>query len=140
MPPRTRMRGYVVSMLSVLVLMFSFGLGQTKEALQRMEEMRQLIGKRGAEGVVTPRSRPRSVVAVPHAAPATPTAGAGPSTNPGYDLPAWTQHVGALANDAERDVARAASSHETLQTDLRLLAADLKEVRNDACFGVGRGR
>jgi hypothetical protein len=89
---------------------------QTKAAQERMEEMRQLIGRRQADG--TPRSRPRSAV---------------------FDTPSQSstqanvvdvsRSIETLVSEADRDLSRAVSFQETLRQDIVEMATGLKEVR-----------
>jgi hypothetical protein len=81
-----------------------------------MEEMRQLIGRRQGEG--TPRSHPRST------ANDTPSRGPGSAGGDGF-----ARSLELLASEAENDLIRAVSSHESLQSDLKRLTTDFKEVR-----------
>ncbi|KAG0709787.1 hypothetical protein DFH29DRAFT_885797 [Suillus ampliporus] len=86
----------------------------TREAQQRLEEMRQLIGKRQQEG--TPRSRPRSF-ALELSTP-------GPPVTPG------ASNVSSLSEsvaDADKLLASALSSHETLHQNLTQVVSDFKE-------------
>ncbi|KAG1752636.1 uncharacterized protein EDB91DRAFT_1103601 [Suillus paluster] len=86
----------------------------TREAQQRLEEMRQLIGKRQQEG--TPRSRPRSFaleVSTP-GPPATPSA-------------STVSLLGESVADADKFLASALSSHETLHQSLTQVVSDFKE-------------
>ncbi|KAI0050211.1 hypothetical protein FA95DRAFT_662337 [Auriscalpium vulgare] len=85
----------------------------TRAAQDRLEEMRQLIGKRNGE--VTPRSRTRSAVDTPPL---------------GHDKPRpdeAVQLVEESASEADKALLRAASTQDALGVDLALLAADLKE-------------
>jgi hypothetical protein len=89
---------------------------QTREAQERLNEMRQLIGKRfETEG--TPRSRLGGLPS----SPALRTT----DSFPAEDIAKSLQE---LVCEAEKDLTRAISNHETLQDDLKLLAADFKEV------------
>ncbi|KAF8897687.1 hypothetical protein BD779DRAFT_1608223 [Infundibulicybe gibba] len=87
-----------------------------KAALDRMEEMRQLIARR--QGEITPRSRPRST-------PFTPLRGA---MNGETDA---ARSVDMLVSEADQDLSQASSSQDMLQKDLRLLADDFKEKSSD---------
>lgn len=85
----------------------------TKAAQERLEEMRNLIGRRQD---VTPRSRPRSgTVGTPSR---TPIVG---------DTGEFVRQVDSLATEADKDLANALSSQETLQNELARLAAEFKE-------------
>ncbi|EGN93023.1 hypothetical protein SERLA73DRAFT_98341 [Serpula lacrymans var. lacrymans S7.3] len=90
----------------------------TKEAQQRMEEMRQLIGKRQPEG--TPRSRPRSIVQ-DSIMPRTPD----PSFGDNF------AYVNESASDADKSLARAVQNNESLHNDLLQLVTDFKERISD---------
>lgn len=89
---------------------------QTKAAQERMEEMRQLIGRRQAEG--TPRSRPRSTI---------------------FDTPSQSsthtnvvdalRSLETLASEADKDLSRAVSFQETLRQNIVEMAVDCREVR-----------
>jgi len=89
---------------------------QTKAAQERMEEMRQLIGRRQADG--TPRSRSRSTA---------------------FDMPSQSsapakmidvlRSIETLASEADQDLSRAVSCQETLQKDIVEVTTGLKEVR-----------
>ena len=80
-----------------------------------MEEMRQLIGKRGGESEKRPQSRgSKEVVGA-----STDTGGAGECLRSIEDA----------ASQADKSLLRAASNQEALTVDLGLVAADLKEVR-----------
>jgi len=80
-----------------------------------MEEMRQLIGKR--QGEITPLSRPRSTMV-------------DISTPRGSDS-VQLDSLSEQLSVADRDLTRAATSHETLQDNLERLAADFKERSTD---------
>jgi len=87
---------------------------QTREAQERLNEMRQLIGKRfEAEG--TPRSR---LGAMPGS----------PRTTDSFPAEGIARSLQELVCEAEKDLTRAFSNHESLQDNLRVLAADFKEV------------
>ncbi|KAI0065897.1 hypothetical protein BV25DRAFT_1821601 [Artomyces pyxidatus] len=77
----------------------------TKAAQERLDEMRQLIGKRAGEG--TPRARARSF--------------AEPSADDALRL------IEEAATDADRALLRAAAAQDALGADLARLAADLSE-------------
>jgi len=83
--------------------------------------MKQLIGKRQQEG--TPRSRPRSFAAeifMPKP-PATPNA-------------SNSSLLSESVADADKFLASALSSHETLHTSLMQVVSDFKEVRKHNIF------
>ncbi|KAF7355459.1 DH domain-containing protein [Mycena sanguinolenta] len=91
------------------------GAPMTQAALERMEEMRQLIAQR--EGTGTPRSRPLSM------AVDTPVRGAS-SSNRMDDV---QRSLTALVTEADAGLARASSNHEALESAVRQLAEDLQE-------------
>ncbi|KAF8842701.1 hypothetical protein BDN67DRAFT_898801 [Paxillus ammoniavirescens] len=88
----------------------------TKEAQQRMQEMRQLINKRQTEAPATPRSRPRSLVGESPM----------PSTSETVNSAVLSRLEESLA-DADQHMGRAMSHHETLQTDFEQFVHDIKE-------------
>ncbi|KZV72156.1 hypothetical protein PENSPDRAFT_371983 [Peniophora sp. CONT] len=90
---------------------------QNKAALDRMEEMRQLIGKRGVIEPTAPRPRPMS-----YATPQTPTVSRSLSQSDGL-----VRSIEEAASDADKALLRASSSQDALGTDLEELVADLKE-------------
>jgi hypothetical protein len=93
---------------------------KTKEALQRMQEMRQLISKRQTEAPATPRSRPRSLVGE------SPMPGASETVNS-----AVLSRLEESLADADQHMGRAMSHHETLQTDFEQFMQDIKEVSKE---------
>ena len=99
---------------------------QSREALERMEEMRQLIGLRQGEPAVTPRGRPRSLAAPSDAASA--SRGSGGESNSAL-FEGFARTVEGLTDEAEDGLSRSMSCHESLQDELRQLASDFKEVR-----------
>ncbi len=79
-----------------------------------MEEMRQLISKRGGEAVQRPLSRgPKEVV------------GAGTDAGRAGEC---LRSIDDAVSEADKSLLRAASNQEALAVDLGLVAADLKEV------------
>ncbi|KAG2156207.1 hypothetical protein DEU56DRAFT_766033 [Suillus clintonianus] len=86
----------------------------TREAQQRLDEMRQLIGKRQQEG--TPRTRPRSFAPELFTPGPTPT----PSTSN-------VSQLNESVADADKLLASALSSHETLHQSLAQVVSDFKE-------------
>lgn len=98
---------------SIDSLIISF---QTPAALERMEEMRQLIGQRQGEG--TPRTRPLSM------AVDTPLRTSG--SNRTEDI---HRSLTTLVTEADASLVRAASNHEALENGIQQLAEDLQEVR-----------
>ena len=91
---------------------------QTKAAQERMEEMRQLIGKRGGEAEKRPQLRGSKEVV---GAASTETGRAGECLRSIEDA----------ASEADKSLLRAASNQEALTVDLGLVAADLKEVSSE---------
>ncbi|KAI9507546.1 hypothetical protein F5148DRAFT_1307723 [Russula earlei] len=85
----------------------------SKAAQERMEEMRQLISKRGGEA--TPRSQHRGQKEA---------ATAGSDAGRTAEL---LRSIEDAASEADRSLIRAASSQEALSVNIGLLAADLKE-------------
>lgn len=90
----------------------------TKEAQQRLDEMRQLIGKRQQEG--TSRSRPRSFVTE--------------LSTPGPPATLGTSNISLLNEsvaDADKLLASALSSHETLHQSITQVVSDFKQKLSD---------
>ncbi|KAJ7180267.1 hypothetical protein C8R43DRAFT_972440 [Mycena crocata] len=85
----------------------------TQAALDRMEEMRQLIGQRQGDG--TPRSRPLSI-------PDTPVRGSG--SNRTDDI---HHSLTSLMSEADAALIRATANHEALESGIRQLTDDLKD-------------
>ncbi|KAJ6515729.1 hypothetical protein C8R45DRAFT_957434 [Mycena sanguinolenta] len=92
------------------------GAPMTQAALERMEEMRQLIAQR--DGTGTPRSRPLSM------AVDTPVRGASAGSNRMDDV---QRSLTALVTEADAGLVRASSNHEALESAVRQLADDLQE-------------
>lgn len=90
----------------------------TKAAQERMEEMRQLIGRRQVDG--TPRSRPRSTVFD------TPS-----QSSTQANVADISRSVGTLVSEADRDLSRAVSYQATLRQDIMEVATSLKEKSAD---------
>ncbi|KAF9464393.1 hypothetical protein BDZ94DRAFT_1161981 [Collybia nuda] len=90
----------------------------TKAALERMEEMRQLIGRRQGEG--TPRSRPFST------AVDTPTRNA-----TSINISDLSRTIDTLVSDTDKNLSRATSNQEALQRDFKQVATQLKEKSTD---------
>ncbi|KAG1764768.1 hypothetical protein EV702DRAFT_1204860 [Suillus placidus] len=87
------------------------------EAQQRLDDMRQLIGKHQQEG--TPRSRPRSFVTE--------------LSTPGPPATLGTLNVSLLSEsvvDADKLLASALSSHETLHQSLTQVVSNFKESQS----------
>jgi hypothetical protein len=89
---------------------------QTREAQERMNEMRQLIGKR-FEGESTPRSRAGTLPGSP-----------APRTADSFSADEIARTLQDIVSEADQQLTRAASNHETMQDDLKLLVSDFKEV------------
>jgi hypothetical protein len=90
---------------------------QTKAAQERMEEMRQLIGKRGGEAEKRPQLRGSKEVV-----------GTGNDTTRAGEC---LRSIEDAASEADKSLLRAASNQEALAVDLGLVAADLKEVSSE---------
>ncbi|KAH9482553.1 Rho guanine nucleotide exchange factor gef2 [Psilocybe cubensis] len=88
----------------------------TKAAQERLEEMRNLIGRRQGEGVGTPRSRPRSG-----------TLDTPSRMSAASDTGNLVKAIELLAMEMEKDLTRAYSNQEALQADLSRLTAEYKE-------------
>ena len=86
---------------------------QTKAAQERMEEMRNLIGRRQEE---TPRSRPRTAIF------------STPSRTSSETSEEVSRTIDMLVADADQDLVKAQSNQDTLQNELRRLASEFKEV------------
>ncbi|KAH8118741.1 RhoGEF domain-containing protein [Phellopilus nigrolimitatus] len=95
-----------------------------KEAIERMEEMRAMIGRR--KGPWTPLVRPRSVMEASDSQSSDSMSGDGGSIEVS-EVQTWTRSVDELVSGAERDVARAASNHELLEGDLSQFALIFKQ-------------
>jgi hypothetical protein len=80
-----------------------------------MEEMRQLISKRGGEAEKRPQSRGSNEVV-------------GAGTDTGGRAGECLRSIEDAASEADKSLLRAASNQEALTVDLGLVAADLKEV------------
>ncbi|KAF8969440.1 hypothetical protein BDZ97DRAFT_1902547 [Flammula alnicola] len=91
----------------------------TKAAQERLEEMRNLIGRRQGEG--TPRTRPRSGTLDNTLSRNSAMADAGN----------FVRTVDTFAIEADKDLASAQASQETLQTELVRLAAEFRERAAD---------
>lgn len=81
--------------------------------------MRQLIGKRQAEGPTTPLNRPRSFIGESNMSKAA------EMVNPAV----LTRLEESLA-DADQSMARTISHHETLRSDLEQFMLEIKEVNS----------
>ncbi|KAF8138470.1 hypothetical protein EV363DRAFT_1393920 [Boletus edulis] len=89
----------------------------TKEAQQRMKEMRHLINKRQVEGPTTPLNRPRNYV------------GEG-TMSKAPEMVHLTRLEESLA-DVDQSMARASSHHEALRSDFEQFTLELKEKAVD---------
>ncbi|KAJ7929939.1 RhoGEF domain-containing protein [Mycena leptocephala] len=90
------------------------GAPMTPAALERMEEMRQLISQRQGEG--TPRNRPSSM------ASDTPAQASG--SNRTEDI---HRSLTTLVNEADSGLIRASSNHEALENGIQQLAEDFQD-------------
>ena len=90
---------------------------QTKAAQERMEEMRQLISKRGGEAEKRPQLRVSKEVV-----------GAGPDIGRAGEC---LRSIDDAVSEADKSLLHAASNQEALTVDLGLVAADLKEVSSE---------
>ena len=88
---------------------------QSRAAQERMEEMRQVIGRR--QGEYTPRSRPRSTFDMNR----TPTVDKS-------QVDRSAQVVDDLVVEADNDLVQAVSHQDKLQDGLKKLIADYREV------------
>lgn len=86
-----------------------------------MEEMRQLISKRGGEAEKRPQLRGSKEVA-----------GAGTDTGRAGEC---LRSIEDAALEADKSLLRAASNQDALTVDLGLVAADLKEVSSERPLG-----
>ena len=86
---------------------------QTKAAQDRMEEMRNLIGRRQDD---TPRSRTRTAV---FSTPSRASSEASDEVSRTLDI---------LVADADKGLVKAQSNQDILQNELRRLASEFKEV------------
>ncbi|KAF8812237.1 hypothetical protein BYT27DRAFT_7182669 [Phlegmacium glaucopus] len=84
----------------------------TRAAQERMEEMRNLIGRRQED---TPRSRTRTAVF------------ATPSRAPSETSEEASRAIDMLVADADKDLVKAQSNQDILQNELRRLASEFKE-------------
>jgi hypothetical protein len=82
-----------------------------------MDEMRQLIGKRYV-GDGTPATPQRTTMDPPIRAP----------SRDGSQLDEFASSIEDYIFDVDGDLAKAVSAQDTLQAEIRLLAASLKEV------------
>jgi len=100
----------------------------TKEAQARMEEMRQLIGKRNVEG--TPRSRTQSALS---------SAGSSSSISRLSNTPPHTplkvndisRNIDELVDRADSDLVKVANSQETFKSDLETLVTQYHAKSSD---------
>ncbi|KAG6833910.1 hypothetical protein H0H87_007921 [Tephrocybe sp. NHM501043] len=97
----------------------------TKAAQERLEEMRQLIGRRQVEGEFTPRSRPRSLFETP--SKSLPPMGT-PSTSALADS---ARTVESLVTEADKNLACAVANQDALQLDIKQISVDLREKTSE---------
>jgi cytochrome oxidase Cu insertion factor (SCO1/SenC/PrrC family) len=90
---------------------------QSREAQARMDEMRQLIGKR--YGPTTPRTPQRNTVETPKR---TSTAEYSPFDD-------FAHSIEDYVFDADGNLAKALAAQDELQADVKAISASLKEVR-----------
>lgn len=105
----------------------------TRAAQERMEEMRNLIGKRNGEIIPRARNRSRSFADVPGPPPSLEKARTG-------DL---MKLIDEATSEADESLARAFSNQEALELDLQRLVADLQEktmLYERARFELGASR
>lgn len=96
---------------------------KTREAQQRMDEMRQLIGRRA--GDLTPR-KVRPTVDTSEKPPPLPT----PTTTEPLRLDGLDKAIEGFVFDVDGKLAQAAENQDTVQEGLREISAKLREV----CF------
>lgn len=94
---------------------FTVSREKTREAQQRMDEMRQLISRRQVDGPTTPHNRPRSFIGELNGSEM-------------VNLTVLGRIEESLA-DADQSMVRAVSHHETLRNDLEQFILEIKEVR-----------
>ncbi|KAG6911239.1 hypothetical protein DXG01_003106 [Tephrocybe rancida] len=100
----------------------------TKAALERLEEMRQVIGRRQLDGEGTPRSRPRSLFDTPSKSLPPLGISSTPLTPTNTDS---TRVVETLVAEADRNLARAVSNQDALQLDLKHICVDIKQKSSE---------
>ena len=88
-----------------------------------MDEMRQLISRRQAEGPATPH-RPRSFIGENNT-----------SKTPEMINPAALTRLEESLADADQSMVRAISHHETMRSDLEQIMLEIKEVSFNGLFG-----
>jgi len=92
--------------------------GVTKAAQDRMEEMRQLIGRRQGDG--TPRSQPHNTVF-----------DLASQSSVRMNLADISRSIETLVAQADGELVRATSNHEVLQQNMIEMAGELKERSTD---------
>jgi hypothetical protein len=92
---------------------------QTKAAQERMEEMRNLIGRRQEE---TPRGRTRSAIFT------------SPSRTSSETSEEVSRTLDMLVADADQELVKAQSNQDILQNELHRLASEFKEVLQTIFF------
>jgi hypothetical protein len=102
---------YIVTVFPASINCFQ----QSRAAQERMEEMRQVIGRR--QGEYTPRSRPRSTIDINR----TPTIDKS-------QVDRAAQVVDDLVLEADNGLVQAVSHQDKMQEGLRKLIADYREV------------
>lgn len=96
---------------------------QTREAQARMEEMRSMIGRRNVEVIVS-RSRPPL-----SSLESSPSFGRPSELSPRVQDVSRT--VDELVSTADRHLVQVLDNQDTIQAEVKALAAQLQEVRND---------
>lgn len=96
-------------------------LSKTREAQQRMDEMRQLIGRRNGE--LTPR-KVRLVIGTPERVPPLPTS----TTNEPLRLDGLDKTIESFVFDVDGKLAQAAENQDAVKDGLREISAKLREV------------
>ncbi|KAG6869324.1 hypothetical protein C0993_000077 [Termitomyces sp. T159_Od127] len=94
----------------------------TRAAQERLEEMRQVIGRRQLEGDGLSRSRPHSVFDTPSKTHTS----SGTSTT----IVDTARNVETLVSETEKSLARAVTSQDTLQLNIKQMSAELKEKKS----------
>lgn len=93
---------------------------QTKEAQNRMEEMRQLIGKRLGEG--TPRSRAQSILE------SSSSSSFSRSSDTSSKVEQISGSIDELVTEADYYLSQAVKNQPLIESDVQSMAAQLKEV------------
>ena len=102
-------------------------LSKTREAQQRMDEMRQLIGRRNGE--LTPR-KVRSVIGTPERVPPLPTS----TANEPLRLDGLDKTIESFVFDVDGKLAQAAENQDAVKDGLREISAKLREVQRLHAF------